>query len=68
MDTKLEIFFLTTIDEDGRKLCGKGPAYYVPLGKELKNKVTFEEGKEFCENIGGKMAVIGRLHFVHFNF
>ena len=63
MDTKLEISYLNTTDEERRKLCEKSPTYYVPLGKELKNKVTFEEGKEFCENIGGRMAVIGRLHF-----
>ena len=68
MDTKLEISYLNTTDEERRKLCEKSPTYYVPLGKELKNKVTFEEGLEFCENIGGEMAVIGRLNFVHFNF
>ena len=54
---------MNTTDEEEGKLCEKSPAYYVPLGKALENKVGFEAGMEFCENIGGEMAVIGRLHF-----
>ena len=61
--SKLKISYLNTTDEEEGKLCEKSSVYYVPLGKSLENKVGFEAGMEFCENIGGEMAVIGRLHF-----
>ena len=64
--SKLKISELNTTDEVKEKLCLETPAYYVPLGKKLTDKVTFGAGQEFCRNIGGRMAVIGRLTSLHF--
>ena len=66
--SKLKITDLNTTNEVKGKLCLKTPDYYVPLGNKLTDKVTFGAGLEFCKNIGGEMAVIGRLTSLHFTF
>ena len=61
----MNITDLDTKDVEQGKICGNTSAFYVPRGTWIHSKVGFEDGLEFCENIGGKMAVIGRQTFLH---
>ena len=61
----MNITDLDTKDVEQGKICGKTSDFYVPLGTGIRSQARFEEGLEFCENIGGNMAVIGRQTFLH---
>ena len=55
---KLEMENLDTVEIDQQTFCAQSPDYYISKGEGKTGKLEFAEALEFCENIGGELAVI----------
>ena len=62
--TKLETEDLETEDLNPSTFCEKPPSYYITKGSEKSGLLSFDAALEFCENIGGTLAVISEENMV----
>ena len=49
---------------DEPNFCAKPPIYYITKGGGKSGKLSFDAALEFCENIGGALAVISEENMV----
>ena len=55
---KLVLEDLDIIELDQQTFCAKPPGYYISKGTGKSGKLPFDAALEFCQNIGGALAVI----------
>ena len=49
---------MNTLDIDEQTFCSKSSDYYIPKGGGKAGELEFTAAIEFCDNIGGELAVI----------